>query len=231
MSSAIEALAKQALRTFGDCRNVRLCQKNLDKLWNLMNKITAEDVKLDKTVLESINRQSAPMYVMDIFENKDITIAIFILKHGVTMPMHDHPGMYGLLKVISGIVELNSYSLKTKRDHITKGSEIAALRHRPISLHCDSPACILTPAEKNLHEILCVEGPAAFLDILSPPYDVDDFGRGPRPCTFFKPVQSKVCTDESDVIEEVQLTVTESPSDFYSLNVEYIGPSLKDCYN
>jgi len=101
MASAIEILAKQAMKTFGDRRNVgyKFCQKNFDKLWNLINRITAEDVKFDNNILECIHRQSAPMCVMDILENKDITIAIFILKHGVTMPMHDHPGMHGLLKV------------------------------------------------------------------------------------------------------------------------------------
>lgn len=102
MAPAIEVLAKQAMKTFGD----RFCQKSLDKLWSLMNKITAEDVKLDKNILDYVSRQPAPMCVMDIFENKDITIAIFVLKHGVTMPMHDHPGMYGLLKVkyISSVI-------------------------------------------------------------------------------------------------------------------------------
>lgn len=101
MASAIEVLAKQAMKTFGDRRSVsyRLCQKNLDKLWGLMNKLTAEDVKLDKNVLDYVSAQPAPMCVMDLLENKDITIAIFILKHGVMMPMHDHPGMHGLLKV------------------------------------------------------------------------------------------------------------------------------------
>ena len=101
MASAIEILAKQAMKTFSDRRNVsyRLCQKNFDKLYSLINKITAEDVKLDKNTLDYVNRQPAPMCVIDVFENNDITIAIFILKHGVRMPMHDHPGMHGLLKV------------------------------------------------------------------------------------------------------------------------------------
>lgn len=228
MALAIEILAKQAMKTFGE---TRLCQKSLDKLWNLMNKITAEDVVLDKNILDYVSRQPAPMCVMDIFENKDITIAIFILKHGVTMPMHDHPGMHGLLKVISGVVELNSYSLRTKSDHVIKlNEEIAAVKHRSIALHSNSPACILTPSEKNLHEISCVEGPAAFLDILSPPYDVDEFGKGPRPCTFFKVVNFKLCTESADVVEEVQLSVTESPPDFYSSSLKYTGPELKDYY-
>jgi len=131
------------------------------------------------------------------------------------------------------MVELNSYSLKTKYDHIIKGNEeeITAVRHRPVFLHDNLPAYILTPTEKNLHEILCVEGPAAFLDILSPPYDVDEFGKGPRPCTFFKTVKSKLCTESTDIIEEVQLSVMESPPDFYSTSLEYIGPPLKSYCN
>lgn len=101
MTSAIEIVWKQALKTFDGRKNVgfKLCQKNFDKLWNLMNKITAEDVNLNKQVLDFIKIQPAPMCVIDIFENKDLTISIFILKHGVTLPMHNHPGMHGFLKV------------------------------------------------------------------------------------------------------------------------------------
>lgn len=130
--------------------------------------------------------------------------------------------------MISGIVELNNYSLKTKSDISNSNEEIVAFRHRPISIHSNSSACILTPSERNLHEIFCVEGPAAFLDILSPPYEVDEFGRGPRPCTFFKTVKSKLYTESTDIIEEVQLSVEESPPDFFSSSIKYIGPSLKD---
>ncbi|XP_031847232.1 2-aminoethanethiol dioxygenase [Nomia melanderi] len=229
MASAIEILWKQALKTFDGRRNVgfKLCQKNFDKLWNLMNKITAEDVNLNKQILDFIQIQAAPMCVIDIFENKDLTISIFILKHGVTMPMHDHPGMHGFLKVISGAVQVNSYTLKTNDDHIIKlNKEIAAFRHRPISLHSNSPACVLTPQDKNLHEISCIEGPAAFLDILSPPYDEDDSGNGPRPCTFFKTISSKLSTDLPDIIEEVKLLAFEGPPNFDSESLKYTGPPL-----
>ncbi|XP_033322655.1 2-aminoethanethiol dioxygenase [Megalopta genalis] len=229
MASAIEILWKQALKTFDGRRNVgfKLCQKNFDKLWNLMNKITAEDVNLNKQVLDFIQIQSAPMCVIDIFENKDLTISIFILKHGVTMPMHDHPGMHGFLKVISGAVQVNSYTLKTNDDHIIKSNkEIDAFRHRPISLHNNSPACVLTPRDKNLHEISCIEGPAAFLDILSPPYDEDDSGNGPRPCTYFKTISSTSCMDLPDIVEEVKLLAFEGPPNFDSESLKYTGPPL-----
>lgn len=129
--------------------------------------------------------------------------------------------------MISGAVQVNSYTLKTNDDHIIKlNKEVSAFRHRPISLHSNSPACMLTPRDKNLHEISCVEGPAAFLDILSPPYDVDEGGKGPRPCTFFKTINSKLYTDLPDVTEEVKLLGIEGPPDFYSESLKYTGPPL-----
>lgn len=101
MPPAIETLWRQALKTFAGRKSedFKLCQQNFDKLKELLNQITAEDVGIDKKVLNYVRYQCAPMCVMDLFENDDITIAIFILRHGITLPMHDHPGMHGLLKV------------------------------------------------------------------------------------------------------------------------------------
>lgn len=131
------------------------------------------------------------------------------------------------MQVISGKVQVNNYTLKTNDDYIIKlNKEISAFRHRPISLHSNSLACVLAPRDKNLHEISCIEGPAAFLDILSPPYDVDEYGKGPRPCTFFRTINSKLYTDSSDVIEEVKLLVTENPPDFSPESLKYTGPPL-----
>ncbi|CAK9832731.1 2-aminoethanethiol dioxygenase [Anthophora retusa] len=129
MTAAIKTLWKQALNTFEERSNVgfKLCQKNFDKLRYLMNKITAEDVNLNKQILDFIQVQHAPMWVIDIFENKDFAISIFILKHGFTMPIHDHPGMYGFLKVISGIVQVNNYTLKANEDHTIRLNKEALL--------------------------------------------------------------------------------------------------------
>ena len=37
----------------------------------------------------------------------------------------------------------------------------------------ESGCCLLSPAESNIHKIESVGGPAAFLDILAPPYNID----------------------------------------------------------
>lgn len=101
MSTPIENLWKAALKTFTGQKNVgyKLCQQNFDKLYALMNEIKADDIQVTSEVLRFVQFQSAPMCFIDIFENEDISMSVFILKHGVTMPIHDHPGMHGLLKV------------------------------------------------------------------------------------------------------------------------------------
>lgn len=224
---------KQTLTTFGGRKsnNFKPCEKNFDKLWYLMNRIKAEDVGLKKQILENVKTQSEPLCVIDIYENKDFSISIFILKHGFTMPLHDHPGMHGFLKVLSGTVQVNSFTLKRSDTHIVNpNEEIAAIRHRPQILDSSSSACILTPHKKNLHEIVCIDGPCAFLDILSPPYEVDAHGRGPRPCTYFSVVSATMklnSSNSSDEIEDVQLLSLESlPSDFCSTSISYTGPPL-----
>ena len=107
MASAMEILWRQAMKTFAGRRSVgyQLCQKNFEKLQILINEIKASDVNINKYVLRFVEDQYEPMCVMEVFEDQDLTITIFMLKHGVTLPMHDHPGMHGLLKVCNTALE------------------------------------------------------------------------------------------------------------------------------
>ncbi|XP_058803646.1 2-aminoethanethiol dioxygenase [Phymastichus coffea] len=222
MATKIEVLWKQALKMFSGRNNpnYNLCLKNLEKLKSLINDITAEDVHVDKNVFEYIRIQSAPMCVIDVFENEDITIAIFILKTGVTLPMHDHPEMHGLLKVINGVVKIDSYTIESPNSTIEINQRIPATRHPSMIIGTTDPACVLTPDKRNLHEITCIEGPAAFLDILSPPYDTDEYGDGKRPCRYFKCISN-------EMTEQVQLMIADVPSSFYSRTIKYLGKPLR----
>ncbi|XP_034941035.1 2-aminoethanethiol dioxygenase [Chelonus insularis] len=231
MATPIELLWKQALKTFTGCENVgyKLCQKNFEKLHSMMNNIKADDVKVDNQVLDYVANTNAPMCVIDIFDNKDITIAVFLLKNGVTLPMHDHPGMYGLLKVISGTVQIDSYTSQTPPGHIIRpNEEIHAIKHASVIVQKTDPACILKPQDHNLHEITCLKGPAAFLDILSPPYKLESENSLGRSCIFFQKISSNSPTS-NDSPERVKLRATSEPpaSCFYSTNIKYLGPPLR----
>ncbi|XP_011312439.1 2-aminoethanethiol dioxygenase [Fopius arisanus] len=232
MSSKIESLWRQAMKTFAGHRGsgFKLCQKNLEKLRLLMNEITSDDVKVDKKVLEYVENQRAPMCVIDIFENQDITIAIFLLKHGVTLPMHDHPGMHGLLKVINGTVKIDSVTTQIPQGRVIQlDEELTALRHASQIVQANDPACVLTPHDHNFHEISCLKGPAAFLDILSPPYDVDldERQRSIRPCTFFRQIAQEQTNGPEGAPVKVRLLAVVQPPLFYSTNLKYLGPPLR----
>lgn len=130
--------------------------------------------------------------------------------------------------MIAGAVKIDGFTMeKSGSDKIKPNTNYTAVKHPGSIIKDTDDACVLTPRERNLHQISCVEGPAAFLDILSPPYDVDEYGNGTRPCTFFR-ITGSIRSTESDVdLEKVSLVSTESPSDFYSRSLKYLGPPLR----
>ncbi|XP_022189600.1 2-aminoethanethiol dioxygenase-like [Nilaparvata lugens] len=126
MATLIEAVKRQALSTFSkNCSSVYF-EENLSKLRLLASKLTSSDVELDKSLLlnsdlpntniKSSKSRLAPVTYIEVFENPDITIGIFILKSGARLPLHDHPLMYGILKVIHGKVRIHSYSPLSRED-------------------------------------------------------------------------------------------------------------------
>lgn len=66
---------------------------------------------------------------------------------------------------------------------------VEATKHPSIIMKPTDPACKLPPI---LHEITCIEVPAAFLAILSSSYDSGDLRVGKRPCKLFKCISHEI---------------------------------------
>lgn len=109
---------------------------------------------------------------------------VFILSPGSKLPLHDHPHMNGLLKVLAGNVKVSSLTLSGIQE--ASLPVITATDPIEIIVNDTSETCVLEPLRNNLHEIVSVGGPAAFLDVLAPPYDANAPGIGPRKCTYYK---------------------------------------------
>uniref|UniRef100_A0A8C4Q9P4 Uncharacterized protein n=1 Tax=Eptatretus burgeri TaxID=7764 RepID=A0A8C4Q9P4_EPTBU len=86
--------------------------------------------------------------------------------------------------------------------------------------------CILTPEKGNIHEVSAVFGPAAFLDILAPPYD-DKAG---RPCHYYRACSSLdgVSWDRDERSESPDWWLMEipQPSTFWCGGQAYFGPCV-----
>ncbi|XP_061764689.1 2-aminoethanethiol (cysteamine) dioxygenase a isoform X2 [Nerophis ophidion] len=96
-----------------------------------------------------------------------------------------------------------------------------------------SGPCLLTPQRDNLHQVEAVDGPAAFLDILAPPYDPD----AGRDCHYYRVLQIQVDPagtgekgnqDQQEEKEgkenEMWLLEVSQPEDFWCGGEPYPGP-------
>ena len=66
-----------------------------------MDSVIASDINLHESSAalrktEASKVFGAPVSYINIFECSYFTLGVFILKSGVSVPLHDHPGMYGL---------------------------------------------------------------------------------------------------------------------------------------
>jgi len=99
--------------------------------------------------------------------------SLFLMPAGGTMPLHDHPGMDALLKVLWGQIRIRSY------DWMEGQQALARVTSDRLVSPADG-AQRLEPHRDNLHRLDAVED-SAFLDLLAPDYDVE----AGRPCLYY----------------------------------------------
>lgn len=130
MASKIECVLKQALTTFSGSYTSKAFHDNLVKLKRNANELDARSVgldfrllrwdtyelnnSLDKSESTFIHRHRAPVTYIEVFEDEHVSIGVFVLRDGAKIPLHDHPYMYGVLKVIYGKVKVQSYTPRQK---------------------------------------------------------------------------------------------------------------------
>ena len=97
---------------------------NLRELKQLMTGLKSSDLGLEhsetikgisgrRSPLSGLFRRTAneaPVTYIKVLEDIDVSIGIFIVKAGSRLPLHNHPNMYGLLKVVYGMVDVKIYS-------------------------------------------------------------------------------------------------------------------------
>ncbi|XP_068183146.1 2-aminoethanethiol (cysteamine) dioxygenase b [Antennarius striatus] len=240
MASLIQRIARQALATYRNPPRVgeppgKGFQENHNKLRSLVTEICAADLKLAPRRGDGrpagvssprlpLHRGAPPVTYMHICETDHFSMGVFLLKSGASIPLHDHPGMHGLLKVLYGKVRISCFDRLERPAGSPHQASAAALRRSVVrstgEYTEDSGACVLYPDRDNLHQIDAVDGPTAFLDILAPPYDPDDG----RDCHYYK-IQAEVQDAE---LEEKELWLMEisQPPDFWCGGEPYPGPEV-----
>ena len=141
---------------------------------------------------------------LGIVEHADYAIAAFVLAPHAKIPLHDHPHMTVLSKVISGSLHVTSFDV---------GADGKARRSISVMTSADGPAALF-PCQDNVHEFQAGADGACVLDVIVPPYD-EDAGRA---CHYFEAVSLRGGVFELREVPE--------PADFECLGAVYQGLSL-----
>jgi predicted metal-dependent enzyme (double-stranded beta helix superfamily) len=99
--------------------------------------------------------------------------SVFALAEGETIPLHDHPALNVISKVLCGRMRVQTY----------EWIDTASRRARDcgeVVLGPDDDALVLRNSPGTLHSVTALE-PTAFLDLFAPYYD-----DAARPCTYYK---------------------------------------------
>ncbi|KAI4965146.1 hypothetical protein ZWY2020_057386 [Hordeum vulgare] len=182
----------------------------------VLDMITPSDVGLDPAIR-----------YRHIYECKSFSIGIYCIPASSIIPLHNHPGMTVLSKLLYGKVHVKAYDWIDidEPGNLSKVRPAKVVRHGEISAPC--AAMVLRPTDGgNVHALKAIT-PCAILDILSPPYSSKDG----RHCSYFrrrpKSDQSGILWDRTRESEFVLLEEYQPRDNFVIRRDLYTGPTLE----
>lgn len=219
MASKIQRLVSQARATFSK-HGAEPFKDELQRLKDLISSLTAEDFSLSRSVTSQEWNylpyvHDSPASCMEVYECPDFSVGIFLIKPNKMMPLHDHPGMNGIMKVLFGSMTVTSYSQRDSKQIVQEGTPLLCKFYSQKVLDPTSEPCVLHSLTGNIHQIQANNNVVAFLDILAPPYNPSEG----RDCTYYERL------DEGDGKgSSIRLLPGPNPSWFSCVPLSYTGP-------
>lgn len=198
LNELISQLKKLNLKEFGSNNKTPLYKKDLVLPESLSSLTSYKD-----TYISEIST-CATLYHDSLFH-----LAIFYLPKGTLMPLHDHPNMCVITKVLHGMINISSYSPSEQNNNFVQKNEDITLTTQE-----NNDIYVLGPIDGNMHQIKALDDTVMF-DVLSPPYD-ETVG---RTCNYYKATKTKD--------ENIYKLTPYEPDDFVCLEVKYKGERLR----
>ena len=132
-----------------------------------------------------------------VVETAEYAIAVFLLSPRSRIPIHDHPGMTVLSRVVRGAIRVTSFDLS---------DDGKACRSERVLTSADGPVALLPRIDFGIGFFS-----AAILDVLTPPYDEENG----RDCHYFEAFAGE---GGAFLLREIA-----EPDEFECLGAEYRG--------
>lgn len=235
MTHKINQAIKQSLLTFKNIVDKKVFYSNLEDLQCMLKNLSASDVGLIvPSYQDSSKLLKAPVSYIDVYECDTFTAGIFIIHKGMSIPLHDHPGMTGLCKILYGSVKVTSYDhnplIYVKNENVADQIKGVPVKRRSVTILNNESDCeILLPNHGNYHAIHSIDGDAAMFDILAPPYSQTN------DCQYYRELTKNELSRSVEKLEmkeplkdnETFLIEVPQPMDFYCSSIPYSGPQIK----
>ncbi|KDO30579.1 hypothetical protein SPRG_04480 [Saprolegnia parasitica CBS 223.65] len=225
----IQKLHRAVLQAVGGGRGRALSLQEIEPIKALCDGILPIHVGLEvptPATAETLYRGSKAIRYIHIYEDRDVSIGIFVLPPGATIPLHNHPDMSVVSRLLYGSLHVTSYDLVP-----AEANDAFWTAHDP----GDDPPSIWRRKKKlllaqqrqdrtgNLHEFTSGSDiGCAILDVLTPPYDPSHG----RDCTYYRVAAALEPTpDDSDPIFALEATPV-PPHSFDIVNLAYRGPPV-----
>ncbi len=172
--------------------NVRIAE-----IMEAMSKVQLSDLGLTEANLQRIKDNVC----MHVVTTDDFHVSVFIMPKGKGLPLHDHPGMTVISKLVVGSLNIRSFSPAESATGSTlafsnkPSTKVKALLTQKGVRTASDGAWLLTPYRDNVHEFSNdhdASTPAVVLDVLLPPYKEPE-----RPCNYYHAVEDNVSVSSS----------------------------------
>ncbi|ETV85518.1 hypothetical protein, variant 2 [Aphanomyces astaci] len=137
--------------------------------------LTTRDFSMVLPTSSNVHLMGSDVFYVSLYHGETMMMGIFFMPPHAVIPLHDHPCMSVVSRVLYGAVHLKAYSIVDANSTDDDGHH-ALLARRSRDKLLQAPCTMeLSPSHHNIHELVAAgDIGCAIFDVMIPPYDEYD---------------------------------------------------------
>ena len=137
----IQRISNLAHKVFSRLEGSGDISENISKLTELVKGFTVNDIHFDDDILKHDAKFDSSIHVAPIgyvylWDSSKFSMGIFIIRNGERLPLHNHPNMHGVLKIIHGTAQISSFTSLTVGESVRLVPKVKSIMVHRLSQSC-----------------------------------------------------------------------------------------------